>query len=108
MAVPGARRQSAAGLVMSAAAISRGEHDRIVREALAGVFALTPVDLYIYLGGDPEAFDDVARTIMEWWLRSHGYAEEDVAPACWSPCKRLWVRREVWPEDARWLFEVAH
>lgn len=67
---------------MSAATISRGEHDRIVREALAGVFALTPLDLYVYLGGDAEAFDEVARAIMEWWLRSHGYAEEEVAPAC--------------------------
>jgi hypothetical protein len=93
---------------MSAAAIFRGEHDRIVRDALAGVFALTPLDLYIYLGGDAEAFDEVARAIMEWWLRSNGYAEEDVAPACWSPRKRLWVRREVWPEDATWLCEVAH
>ncbi len=93
---------------MSAATISRREHDRIVREALAGVFALTPLDLYIYLGGDAGAFDEIARAIMEWWLRSNGYAEEDVAPACWSPRKRLWVRREVWPEDAPWLCEAAH
>ncbi|MCL4709610.1 MAG: hypothetical protein KJZ73_00040 [Pseudorhodoplanes sp.] len=93
---------------MYAAIISRGQHDCIVREALAGVFALTPLDLYVYLGGDAEAFDEVARSIMEWWLRSHGYAEEDVAPACWSPRKRLWVRREVWSEDAPWLCEVAH
>lgn len=93
---------------MPGATISRGEHDRIVREALAGVFALTPLDLYVYLGGEVEAFDEVARAIMEWWLRSHGYAEEDVAPACWSPRKRLWVRREAWPEDAPWLEKVAH
>ncbi|GIK79777.1 MAG: hypothetical protein BroJett024_08820 [Alphaproteobacteria bacterium] len=93
---------------MSATTISRGEHDRIVRGALACVFALTPLDLYIYLGGDPEAFDEVARSIMEWWLRSHGYAEEDMAPAFWSPRKRLWVRREVWPEDAPWTYEVTH
>ena len=93
---------------MSAATISRGEHDRIVREALAGVFALTPLDLYVYLGGDAEAFDEVARAIMEWWLRSHGYAEEDVAPAYWSPRKCLWVRRAIWPEDAPWTCEVAH
>jgi hypothetical protein len=93
---------------MVGATISRGEHDRIVREALAGVFALTPLDLYVYLGGAVEAFDAEARTIMEWWLRSNGYAVEDVAPTCWSPRKCLWVRRVIWPDDAPWMCELAH
>lgn len=87
------------------AVISRGEHDRMVREALAGVFALTPLDLFVYLGGEAERFDAEARSIMEWWLRSSGYAEQDVAPACWTPRRVLWVRREVWREDARWISE---
>jgi hypothetical protein len=90
---------------MMAAMISRGEHNRIVRKALAGVFGLTPLDLYVYLGGEAEQFGAEACTIMECWLRSYGYAEKDVAPACWTPRRRLWVRREVWPEDARWLAE---
>jgi hypothetical protein len=65
---------------MPGAMISRGEQDRMVREALAGVFALTPVEFYVYLGGEVEAFDAEARSIMEWWRRSSGYAEQDVAP----------------------------
>jgi hypothetical protein len=76
--------------------ISRSEHDRIVREALAGVFALTPLDLYVYLGGKVEEFDAEARAIMEWWLRSNGYAERKMSPACWTPRRRLWVRRKLW------------
>ena len=35
-----------------------------------------------------------------------GDAEQEVAPACWTPRKRLWVRRAVWPEDARWIDEA--
>jgi hypothetical protein len=93
---------------MVGATISRGEHDRIVREALVGVFALTPLDLYVYLGGEAEAFDAEARAIMEWWLRANGYAERVVAPAHWTPHKCLWVRRDVWPEDAAWMGEDTH
>lgn len=85
--------------------ISRSEHDRIVREALAGVFALTPFDLYVYLRRQ-------GRRVRRGGPRNHGVVAaierlrraEDVA------CLLDAAEAPVGPpqalaEDARWTDE---
>jgi hypothetical protein len=72
-------------------------------ETLAGVVALTPLNFFVYLSGAIEAFNVEAHEMREWRLRSSGYTEQAVTPACWSPRRRLCVRHEVWPDDAPWI-----
>ncbi|MFG1289468.1 hypothetical protein [Xanthobacter versatilis] len=78
-----------------------------IRDALAGVFATTPLTLHIYLGGTPETFDAKARFMMEWHLRTLGYQECTVYPSGALPQRVHWHRsqhtRDLWPEDARYM-----
>lgn len=79
---------------------SREQH---IRDALAGVFATTPLTVHIYLGGLPETFDDRARFMAEWHLRTHGYRERSTEPRGSQTRRVIWVRSQepgdLWPED---------
>lgn len=76
-------------------------------DALAGVFSTTPLTLHIYLGGTPESFDENARFMMEWHLRTHGYREHPVEPSGGLPARTHWRRsqdpHDLWPEDAPFM-----
>lgn len=78
-----------------------------IRNALAGVFATTPLTLHIYLGGAPETFDAKARFMMEWHLRTLRYRECAVDPSGGLPQRTHWCRsqaeRDLWPEDRPYL-----
>lgn len=77
--------------------------DRELKFVLAGVFETTPKELFICLGGGDEQFDDAAKRMMEWHLRTLGYKEEEFRPLCWTPKRVAWVRKERWPEDKIWI-----
>lgn len=78
-----------------------------IRDALAGVFSITPLTLHIYLGGTPETFDAKARFMMEWHLRTLGYRDCTVHPSGGLPQRVHWRRsqaeRDLWPEDAPFM-----
>lgn len=77
--------------------------DREVRRVLAGVFEVTPMGLFIYLGGKAEHYDRNTEAMMEWHLRSLGYERQEYRPLCWVPAKVAWFRRRRWPEDGPWV-----
>jgi hypothetical protein len=77
--------------------------DRELKRVLAGVFEATPLELFVHLGGRVEEYDDEARRMMRWHLRSLGYEETETRPLCWSPPRVVWRRRHRWPEDAVWI-----
>lgn len=77
--------------------------DRELKRALAGVFETTPLELFVHLGGRAEEFDDDARHMMRWHLRSLGYEETETRPLCWSPPRVVWRRKRRWPEDDIWI-----
>lgn len=79
------------------------EFDRQVRYVLAGVFEITPMGLFIYLGGKPEDYDSKIEAMMEWHLRSLGYQRQQYRPLCWAPVKVAWFRKRRWPEDGPWV-----
>lgn len=78
-----------------------------IRDALAGVFSVTPLTLHIYLGGTPETFNAHARFMMEWHLRTLGYQERTADPGCGLPKRTHWHRsqadRDLWPEDMPYM-----
>jgi hypothetical protein len=78
-----------------------------IRDALAGVFSLTPLTLHIYLGGTTETFNAHARFMMEWHLRTLGYQERTVDPGCGLLKRTHWRRseadRDLWPEDMAYM-----
>lgn len=78
-----------------------------IRDALAGVFSITPLTLHIYLGGTPETFNAHARSMMEWHLRTLGYHEHAVDPGRDLPKRAHWHRsqadRDLWPEDRPYM-----
>lgn len=78
-----------------------------IRDALAGVFATTPMTVHIYLGGKPGAFDARARFTAEWHLRAHRYLECAVYPPSAAPARTVWLRSmreaELWPEDRQYM-----
>ena len=78
-----------------------------IRDALAGVFSVTPLTLHIYLGGSPETFDAHARFMMEWHLLTLGYQERAIDPGCGLPKRTHWLRsqedRDLWPEDMPYM-----
>jgi hypothetical protein len=53
------------------------------------------LDIYIHVGGEVVRFDAGARSIMEWRLRSSGYAEKDVAPDCWTSGRAAVGRKSI-------------
>lgn len=77
--------------------------DREARRALAGVFETTPQGLFVYLGGKTDNYDDETERMMEWHLRSLGYARRDARPLCWVPVQVTWIRKRPWPEDDPWI-----
>lgn len=78
-----------------------------IRDALAGVFATTPMTVHIYLGGTPETFDDRARFMAEWHLRAYRYLECPVDPHSTARDRTAWVRSmrdaDLWPEDRPYM-----
>lgn len=77
--------------------------DRVARLAVAGVFETTPKGLFVYLGGQPEYYDEGTEVMMEWHLRALGYERREHRPLCWTPMRVSWVRTERWPEDGPWI-----
>ncbi|MFD2237682.1 hypothetical protein [Aureimonas populi] len=78
-----------------------------IRDALAEVFATTPMTVHIYLGGTPESFDDRARFMAEWHLRAYRYLECPVDPRSTARGRTAWVRSmrdaDLWPEDRPYM-----
>lgn len=78
-----------------------------IRDALAGVFSTTPLTLHIYLGGTEDTFDERARFMAEWHLRTLGYREHSVEPSGGLPRRTHWRRLQdlcdLWPEDAPYM-----
>ena len=78
-----------------------------IRDALAGVFATTPLTVHIYLGGTPETFNDSARFMAEWHLRTHGYHERLADPHSLRARRVIWARSQepadLWPEDEPYM-----
>lgn len=78
-----------------------------IRDALAGVFSVTPLTLHIYLGGTPDSFDARACFMMEWHLRTLGYRERSVDPSGGLPKRTHWHRSQaacdLWPEDRPYM-----
>ena len=80
-----------------------GKFDQQLKQALAGIFQTTALDLFILLGGKPQHFDAAAREMMEWHLRYLEYKECEFRPLCWSPKRTSWQRNTHWPEDKVWI-----
>lgn len=78
-----------------------------IRDALAGVFATTPMTVHIYLGGTPDTFDDRARFMAEWHLQTYRYLECRVDPRSTMRGRTVWVRSirepDLWPEDRQYM-----
>lgn len=77
--------------------------EREIRRQLAGAFQTTPIELFIFLGGDYEQFNERDQALMEWHLRTHGYAERQVTQFCGRPAVTKWCRTSIWPEDRQWM-----
>lgn len=83
--------------------VTHADIERIIRSRLAGLLATTPYELFIFLDGAAANYNDEARVLMEWHLRTHGYVEQEVSPLCSTPRRLTWVRQTIWPEDRPWL-----
>lgn len=78
------------------------ERHGATRAALAGCEITTPLELFIFMGGDPDEFtpDDESDCCAD--LRGHGYRREMVPVRFYGPLEERWVRHERWPEDDQW------
>lgn len=63
---------------------------------------VTPLELYIYMEGDPDDFTEEIERECCADLRAHGYRREMVPVHYYGPLEERWVRHEHWPEDDRW------
>lgn len=72
------------------------------RAALAGMEITTPLELYIFMGGDPDVVTERELKEAQADLRAHGYRPEMVPVRFYGPLQERWVRREHWPEDDQW------
>ncbi|WP_146193602.1 hypothetical protein [Sphingosinicella humi] len=70
---------------------------------LAGEPVVTPMELFIFMGGDPDQFTPEIEEHCIRDLKAHGYRLEKVAIEFYAPeLQDRWVRHEHWPEDDQW------
>jgi hypothetical protein len=78
------------------------ERHKATRAALAGCEVVTPLELFIFMGGDPDQFTPEDESDCCADLRAHGYRREMVPVRFYGPLEERWVRHEHWPEDDQW------
>jgi hypothetical protein len=79
----------------------KARHDA-TRAALAGEPVVTPLELFIYMGGDPDQFTPAIDRDCCADLRQHGYRPEKVPIKFYGTLETRWVRHVHWAEDEQW------
>jgi hypothetical protein len=83
----------------------QGSDDRF-RAAMAGEPVLKPIELFIYMGGNPDNFGQMQASDCVAALRKFGYKPDRAAVQFGEKLSRVWIRTEVWPEDQYWDEQV--
>ena len=78
------------------------ERYKLMRVALGGEQVLTPIEAYIFNGGDPDDFTPEIRRKVEHDLMILSYKKETVSFGVYGEPAERWVRRDDWMEDEEW------
>jgi hypothetical protein len=79
----------------------RARHEA-TRAMLAGMPVMTALEMFIFMGGDPDKFSSEIEKQCISDLKAHGYKYERVPIQFYGPLEWRWVRHEHWPEDDQW------
>ena len=78
----------------------------LLRNAWAGEQIVTPLEAYIFSGGEPEDFTPEICRMVEHDLMILCYKKEVVSFGAYGKPAERWVRRYEWMEDDEWIDPV--
>lgn len=82
--------------------LTYSDRDVALRKAMAGEQVLRPIELFIFMGGDPDNFRDQDARECVRILRRFGYKPDRAALSFWESVERVFIRTDRWPEDDYW------